>query len=41
MLKPLLRKKPCATTGEVVCAVILVGLLFGGLLAFALVAGRW
>jgi hypothetical protein len=41
MLKPLLWKRPCVCKAEVVCAVILVGLLLAGLVAFALVAGRW
>lgn len=41
MLKPLIWKKPRASIAEVVCAVVLVGLVVAGLVAFALVTGRW
>ena len=38
--KPLMWKRPCASCGEVVCAIILVVLVVAGLVAFAWFAGR-
>ena len=40
MLTPLMWKRPCASRGELVCAVVLVVLVVAGLVGFALVAGR-
>ena len=40
MLTPLMWKRPCASRGELVCAVILVVLVVAGLALFAYFAGR-